>query len=224
MKYILGFIIGLLLFSCDHRVKFSEAMPPTVEATGKIPEIFLGTFICESDSSRLYINEYSAIKESHFLFETSIQKVEETENCSLVAGGLYLPGRKECIPFKYISEDSISATIYELDTIFSFRENEVVKYYKGHLFVSFNNEKNEWETWMFTPQSDGTILFEFIAVPDNEKVIKDVTRDYSKRIDANEKVHYTLNPSKKEFDEILNKHYLFECDILIPVVLGNLIN
>jgi len=224
MKYFTT-LIGIILFlACDHRVKFADAMPPDIELAESIPDVFLGTFICESDSSRLYINENSAVKESHYLFETSIQRIRETENCSLVAGGLYLPGRQECIPFKYIDGDSVSATVYELDTIFAFRENEAAKYYKGHLFVNYNNEKGEWDTWMFTPQTNGTILFEFIAVPDNERKIIDVTKDFVKRTDANEKIHYTLNPTKKEFDQILNRDYLFECDILTPVNLELNIN
>ncbi|MBT8234458.1 MAG: hypothetical protein HKO66_02135 [Saprospiraceae bacterium] len=221
MRKLFFLLLMLILISCDHRVKFSSAMPPEVEDLASIPESFLGTFICESDSSRLMIDKFSAVQESYYLFETTVARIKETENCSIADGGLYLPGRKTCIPFEYLTEDSIRAKVYEIDTLFAFRKNEIAKYDKGHLFINYKNDLAQWDTWIFTPQEDGNILFEFVAVPDNERKIKDVTNNYIKKIDDREKVHYTLNPTKKEFDEIINKGYLFECDILIPVNFEN---
>ena len=216
MKYLF-LLIAIILTACDHRVKFADPMPPEIDIESTIPDFFLGTYVCESDSSRLHVDKYMAIKETYYIFETSVAEVNETENCSLVAGGLYLLGRKECIPFEFISEDSISAKVYDLDTIFAFRKDEVMKYHLGHLFINYMNKNQEWETWRFTPQLDGSIAFEFLAIPNDEEKIKRAAYDYETRIDSMEKVHYILNPTKKEFEEILTKDYMFQCDILVPI-------
>ena len=134
---LLGFLLILLTaISCEPAVVFKDAMPPEVDAITTIPKQFHGVYMCESDSSRIYIERDHAVQESYYQFITSVERVRESEDCSIVAGGLYLPGRKECIPFEWINEDSITAKVYELDTLFEFADDEVMKLYRGHLFLN----------------------------------------------------------------------------------------
>ncbi|NNF21497.1 MAG: hypothetical protein HKN67_06120, partial [Saprospiraceae bacterium] len=181
-----------------------------------IPVLFHGVFMCESDSSRIYIGKYSAVKESYYEFVTSLDKVRESEDCSIAAGGLYLPGRKECVPFEYVNEDSISAKVYELDTIFAFKDKQVAKYYKGHLFLNEQNDNKNWVTWLLSPQEDGRLVLDLIVVPDKKKEVEEITFDYE-TVKEKEKVKFIINPTLVEFERILDREYFLECDILTPV-------
>ncbi len=218
MKTLKILFISIIVFaSCESAVVFQDAMPPGVEAITEVPELFHGVYVCESDSSRIYIEKYDAVQESFYEFVTSIMRVRETEDCSIVAGGLYLPGRKECIPFEYINEDSISAKVYELDTLFSFQNDEIAKFYNGHLFLNKQNEEQNWITRMLTPQQGGSLILELITVPDNKRKVEEITIDYSTREIKKDNIQYIINPTLVEFERILDKEYTLECDILHPV-------
>lgn len=217
MKKRYVFILSLIILTaCEPSVVFKDAMPPDIPSVNEIPKSFHGVFMCESDSSRIYIDRFSAVKESYYEFVTSIEKVMESEDCSIAAGGLYLPGRKECVPFEYVSEDSISAKVYELDTIFGFNENQIAKHYKGHLFLNEQNENKNWVTWLLSPQEDGKLVLELIVVPDRKKEVEEITFDYE-TVKEKEKVKYIINPTLVEFERILNQEYFLECEILTPV-------
>ena len=222
MKHIhFIFILFLILTGCEPAVVFKDAMPPGVDPVTTVPKIFRGVYVSENDSARIYIEKDLAVQESFYEFVTSVARVHETEDCSIVAGGLYLPGRKECIPFEYINEDSITAKVYELDTIFSFDKDEVAKYYKGHLFLNLKSDSNNWICWMLTPQQDGSITLELIDIPDNKRKIEEISIDYETRNKDKKDVQYIINPTLVEFDKILEKEYTRKYDVLRPVNLEN---
>lgn len=217
------FILSLTFFlsACEINVFFKEASPPGVESISSIPGTFQGVYICESDSSRLYASTNVIYQESYVEFVTTLQNVKETESCSILNQGLYLPGRKECVPFEYIGEDSIRAKIYTIDTLFHFKpEKEVAKFYKGRLFLNKKSELDDWLTWMVTPNSDGTLLWELIKVPNDIDDLVDITHSIKDRpvfkLDKDEK-QYIINPTLVEFDKILENDYLIKCDVLTPV-------
>jgi len=217
MQGIIGFATLLMLVSCVPNVLFQEAVPPGVDAINEVPENFQGVFVCESDSSRIYADRFVVYNESYHMFVTAIDRVNETENCSIVAGGLYLPGRKECIPFEYIGEDSIQAKVYSIDTLFSFKDTEVMKLYKGRLFMNYQNDQNEWITYMISPMEDGAMNWEIIDVPDKVHTVEEITHDYKTRKNEDDETMYIIKPTLVEFDRILQKGYSSQCDILTPI-------
>lgn len=221
MKNLL-FVFSLLLLvfaSCELDVYFADANPPGIEALNVIPQSFIGSFECESDGSRIHTNKRLIVQEFSRIFETSVAKVRETEECTIVAGGLYLPGRKECIPFEYINEDSIRATIYTIDTLFSFSDTEIAKEYKGRLFLNVKNELSEWITFMVSPQSDGSLLWEVIDVPTNIKKLEDVSQSFTTRVNSHDETKYTITTTLANFEDIISNDYKRECDVLYPIEL-----
>lgn len=218
MKGYLYLIFIVLLAACEPDVKFAKALPPEVETIAEIPIQFQGTYMCESDSSRVFINRETIILESYYEFITSVSEVQETEDCSIVAGGLYLPGRKECIPFEYLSEDSIKARVYDLDTLIGIDiMSEALKMYKGHLYINKLNEDQNWSSWILSPQEDGGLLFSVVDVPDKKERVEEITFDYETRKKSSDEIEYVLNPSLVEFDRILDKDFITECEVLTPV-------
>lgn len=217
-------IVRLLVFtsfigfvSCEMDVMFHEALPPKVELINAIPETFQGVYLCESDSSLIYANENVIYRESYFTFITSVHRVRETENCSIVAGGLYLPGRKECVPFEYIDENTIIAKVYSIDTLFSFSNQEAMKLYKGALFVNYENAKNEWVSFMISPIEGDKLKWEIIDVPSKIKNIKAITHEYKEKRYKDDHMQYILKPTLVEFERILERKHITQFDILIPV-------
>lgn len=218
MKTITFIIILIIsLVSCKPKVLFINSMPPVIDALTEIPAEFQGVFICESDSARIYSERKVIYEESYYEFTTTLDKIEETEHCSVVAGGLYLPGRKECLPFKYLNEDTIVAQIYEIDTLFDITKDEVAKLYKGRLFLNLKSAQHEWVTFMITPQLDGSMLWEIITIPDSIKDIENVSHDYYTKMDKDSVPQHILNPTLMEFDKIIDKNYTRKFDYLIPV-------
>jgi len=207
----------LLLAACQPNVMFQEAVPPGIKAIKKIPNHFQGVYLCESDSSLIYTDANVVYKESYHMFITPISRVRQSEECKIVAGGLYLPGRKECIPFEYVGKDSIQAKVYSIDTLFNFRDNEVMKLYKGRLFMNYINEYKEWVTFMISPMGEGYMKWEMIDVPDQVKKVEDITAEYKTRLNKDDETMYIIKPTLVEFDKILENDYTVLCDVLIPV-------
>ena len=216
---LIGCFIAILFlsFSCRPAVQFSEAIPPETEALKEIPEQYRGVFICESDSSRLYANKYELVQESYYYFITTLNDIRQNTNCSLKAGGLYLPGRKLCIPIESIRGDTITAKIYEVDTLFSFSNNDVAKLYKGRLFLNVLSQDRHWVTFMISPNVDGSMNWDLIDIPDKIKKIEEITPDYKQELTHDSIDLFIINPTLIEFEKILNKNYFRECDYLIPV-------
>lgn len=220
LKYL--FFISLLYFiSCEPNVLFQEAVPPEVLAIDRLPEEFQGVYMCESDSSRMYADDFIIYNESYHQFVTTLDRIKDTEHCSIIAGGLYLPGRKECIPFEYISEDTITAKVYSIDTLFAFRDNEILKLYKGRLFMNYKNGLDEWVTFMISPMEDGAMNWELIDIPDRVRKVEAITQDYSVRVNVDDEKKYIIKPNLVEFERILDKNYLRPCDVLYPINLEN---
>lgn len=206
-----------MIISCKPNVLFQEAVPPGVDTISKIPANFQGVYMCESDSSRMYAEENVIYNETYRMFVTPISRVTEREDCSIVAGGLYLPGRKECIPFEYVNEDTIMAKIYSIDTLFSFKNTEAMKLYKGHLFMNYKNKLDEWVTYMITPMEDGAMNWELIDIPDKVKNVEAITHEYKTRKNKDDETMFIIKPTLVEFDRILRQDYMTPCDILIPI-------
>jgi len=217
MKYILITFLVVGSLSCFPDVLFEEALPPGIEAIYQIPDLYHGQYLCEGDSSIMHIESDMAYVESYNQFITTIDKVQATENCSILAGGLYLPGRQSCIPIERINGDTIIGYFYSIDTLFSFQDDELLKNYKGRLYLNYLSSRSYWSTFVITPNSDGTLLWELIDVPDNDQKIEDITSDYKPIRDSKERTKYVMNPTLMEFEKILERDYMNRCDLLIPI-------
>lgn len=219
---ILIFLVGVFLIvsSCNLNVMFKDAMPPNIDPVESIPKVFQGVYICESDSSLMYIFSDRVCRESYFQFKMCTRQVDEIEGCEISQNEIILPYRTDAIPFEYFDKDSIIATIHSYDTLFYFSDQTVAKVYRGRLFLNVENEADEWVTFMLTPQVGGAIALELINIPDEIETIEEITIDYTERAQRNGNTLYVLNPTLVEFDKILENNYTTECNVLHPVVIN----
>ena len=211
--------IMILLSSCDSNVVFEEAMPEHIEALKTIPEEFQGIYICSSDSSILYAHENVIFIESYFRFYTTLDQVNETENCSIMDNALYLPGREECASFTYISEDTISVKVTFLDTLFGFRNFEQVKLYKGRLIFNLLDKSEHWTSFIVSPKEDGSLSFVMIDLSKDLDGLKDLKyKELLKdNVGVEKKNQYLIKPTLIEFNKLLERELTMICDSLVPI-------
>ena len=212
------YLITLVLFvGCIPNVLFKEALPPDIQAISEFPIEMIGTYVCESDGNIIEITKEAIIKEEYYTVTMPITEIGQSETCAIVDGSLHIEGRQECIPFTYVSEDTISAQVFDLDTLFS-TQTSVLKMYRGHLFVNTLGSDKAWITFMVSHGKYGDLIWKLILVPDEIEQINEITSDVSIVKSEEDKMEkYIINPSLKEFDYILNKDFTIECEQLTPI-------
>lgn len=215
---IIIIIISLIQFSCEPNLVFTEPMPPSknIEPLQKFPEELIGIFNWEFDQSYFLIDDNIIYQELWYTSVSSIDDIKETESCTILDGGIYHEDLQECIPFEYISENSILSTFVEVDTVFNFSDNEVAKMYKGNLFLNYRNNKNQWTTHILNPNPDGSLTWETLYVPD-DRSIDDFIQKYDVELKRDSSYKYIANPTTKEFEKLLENDFGDKLFILYPV-------
>lgn len=221
VSYVLGLMFLLCLSSCDPGVVFADSNPPGVETIDQIPEPFLGSFVCSSDSAFIHIKSRSIIRETKYQLISSLDDVRDSENCAIVDGGLHVPGRDECFPFEYITDDTIMVDLYTLDTVFIFDEIEELKYHEELLFLNTKLTSGNWMTWTLQLLDDGSLSFELVTIPADEDIVKDLSANYDTDVLDRDKPQYILSPTMEEFDYILSHGFRSTCEILTPINIEN---
>ena len=215
--FILCVYVIFISMACESSVVFTDSNPPSVPLINEIPNKYHGLYMCQSDSSLIRVQRYNILLESQNTLITSVNTIVESEHCSIVDGGLYLPDLSEVIPFEYINDDSIKAQVYYLDTLYSFEVGEEAKYYKGQLFLNTKDVEGHWDTWVIKASEDGNLEFSSLSIPPNKELVESLTEDYSTRKIRDKRIQYILSPTLIEFDEILSRDFELECEILIPI-------
>jgi len=132
---ILIFISLLIPFACSPPVVFEQAYPIDQQDLIAIPVSYQGSFICESDSALVIIDDRTiTLHRSHF-FDSNIKYIEEREECKLVDDKMYVSGRLECIPITMVNDSVVRGTYREVDTIFVMREGSNARLHNGHLVI-----------------------------------------------------------------------------------------
>jgi|GEM_PF-1173224 len=210
--------LTFISFGCDTNVMFEDAMPPNVDIITTIPSSYQGTYLCESDSSIIHATNRSLVRESFLRFSSPIDQVRETEGCEIKNDSLFMPWSDVCLPFDYINDSTITATVHKFDTLFKFRKEEIAKYYKGRVFLNaqiYNDKK--WVTSMLTKQEDGSVKWEQIQMPEDIEKVTAITPDFETKKTRKDETIYILNPTLVEFDKILEKNYVRQCDVFTPI-------
>lgn len=215
-----------IAFSCTPPVVFEQAYPSGQQDLTSIPEIFQGSFICESDSALIIIKEHDITMHKTQYFDTPTKYIEEREDCKVVDDKMYVSGRLECIPVTMVNDTVIRGIVKETDTLFVIQEGSIARLYKGHLVINQKIKDKEWAISLLTPESGGDITFKAI---NNKTKIKNIAKvTHTKDITTKNDKHprYVVNPTMTEFDALLADEKIFiECEYLTKVkVADNYLN
>lgn len=217
MKY-LYLLVGLVfIVSCEPKVLFQKALPPEGQKLKSIPANFQGVFYSECDTTILHALDNVIYTEGFFQFKTTLGRIEEEPGCRISDQGMYLRGVNECVPFEYINEDTILVNVVQKDTMFFISDEQVAKLYKGSLYLNHKDENGNWIVSTVTPDEKGRLHWSLIDIPNKVDKIKEITKDYSSYTRDDKEEIFVINPTQIEFDQLLNKEYLTECDVFIPL-------
>ncbi len=220
MKYWICLSLLGMLFSCEPKVVFDHTQPTGIDPIEEIPERYWGSYRCQSDSTLVIIEPHIAYQQYNYQIKMTIDQIEETENCSLADGGLYLPGRKQCYPIKYIHEDTVVGYVTDIDTLFSFSDDQVIKPYRGALIINQQLESDDWIIWTLGVNTDGSLQLNYLDLPEEIENIAEISADYDKVQRSKDIEQYVIRPTMREFDDLITTaDYQLECDVLIPVSL-----
>jgi len=217
MKYII-YLFGLtLLLSCEPKVLFQKALPPDGKVLTSIPETFRGVYFSECDTTILHATENVIYTEGYFQFKTTLARIKEEPGCSISDKGMYLRGTKECVPFEYVNEDTVLVKLVQKDTMFFISDEQVAKLYKGNLYLNHKEKNGSWLSSIVEPDEQGHLHWSIIDVPNKEEKVKEITTDYKSYTRDDDEEIFVMNPTQLEFEQLLNKDYLKECDVYIPL-------
>lgn len=219
MKPIYFILAALFMFACETKVMFKNAIPPEGKVLRTIPTPFLGVYYSQCDSTILHALPDVIYKEGYFEFTTTTAKIQEEKGCRIADNGMYLRGTKECVPFEYVNGDTINVKLIQKDTLFVISEHQVAKLYEGHLYLNHKDNNHNWIASRVTPRADGSLLWELVDVPNRVEKVREITKDYQSYIRRDDEEIFVLNPTQIEFETLLNKGYLRECDVFIPLTL-----
>lgn len=217
LKYCSVAIVGISFFSCGPNVYFKKALPPDVEATSVIPDKYCGLYFFESDSTRIIVQADMIITESIINYRTTLSKIEESDNCKISDIGVHLRGRKECFPFEYVSGDTILVKVSEMDTLFSFLEEDVLKLYEDKIYLNFLNAKNEWITMVLMDGDDEGFVMYLLNVDNKERVVKSITDNYTSSFKNDSTEIFIIDPTALEFKKLMQRKHLSFYDKIIPL-------
>lgn len=216
-------LIAVTLFwSCSEPpVVFGEAQPQGVDNDPYILPIYQGVFLCESDSSIVYVKNQTIHKEKAFDIRTTIQEIEEMEEVELRGTELHVIDQNRSVPVE-IQGDSIFSSITLRDTLLQLGPKQTIRFFKGHLVLSKEIIPKKWEVLILSLDNNLDLILSDALYPTDLQQLQSITpvQDLS----TEDKVQFKITPTIMEFDQILNERLIFEaCDqytrIHLPVIM-----
>ena len=208
-------VLALFLMGCEPGLVYENAVPPGLDNLTDIPELYRGSFVCSSDSTHVYVTDKAIIEEYYHQFVTSIDKIDESDNCVIVGRGIHFKDQQVCVPFEYISYRLVTGKIYKVDTLFSISDKQVLRSYKGHLFFNYQMPQGNWVATMLTPTDDAGFHLRLLDMNEDVSKINAVSAQVETRELKDEKIQYIINPTLVEFDQIMDAPNRTACEKFI---------
>lgn len=208
-KLLFASVFIFAVFSCTSPIVFDDAYPKDVDGLSYIPEYYQGLYMCESDNTLIVINESSIYAESGYFIEASIEDILAREQCTIEDGEIYLSEIGECLPFEYISEDSVRVQLYDIDTLFRISDQAKMKPYKGSLVVSQQIENDDWIITLLSMDAYGNISYRAITEDFDLEEVESITDPKQISVDRNGEPIYQVKPTRSEFDAMFESKKIF---------------
>ncbi len=211
--------VGLVLVlwvGCDEPgVVFKSPQPEGLRAEPFINPVFRGKFICDSDSSVVYIKNDIIYKEKLYAFEVTTPALDTLWDLEMRGDRLYSKKLDQYMPMFY-KDDTIRSRVRKRDTLFLMGENHILKSFKGNQILNRKLDNRKWEVFILSLDDQFNLRLFLARLPENIHALKAITR--VEDISTREQVQIRIRPTVMEFEEILNQELIFdECDIFYRV-------
>jgi len=217
VTFLIVVVLTLFMSGCEPGLVYEKAVPPGLDNLTEIPELYQGSFLCNTDSTRVYVTDKAIIEEYYHQFVTSIDKIDESENCVIVGRGIHFKDQQVCVPFEYISDRLVTGKIYKVDTLFSISPKQVLRTYKGHLFFNYQMPQGNWVATMLTPTDDAGFKLRLLDMNEDVTKIEATSAQVKTKELKDDKIQYIINPTLVEFDNIMEAPNRTACEKFIRI-------
>ena len=220
-SYVYGLIgVILMMVACTPPVVFDQPYPIDESNLETLPNLYQGSFICESDSSLLLIQDYEIMIRKENYFTLPLKYIEEREDCNMDGNEMFVSGRAECIPVEFVNDSTVRGIVIEHDTLFAMKEKSVARMYEGHLVLSQEVKDDEWAVSFLSLEPNADVVYRAITDKTKIKAVGKVTSVENITTLEDKNNRYKIKPTMKQFDELFHNEEVFiECEYLTRVQL-----
>lgn len=164
-KIILGISFAfLMLSSCgEPQAIFESSQPVFIKPRKKFPWRFRGTYVDSSMQDTVFITEQSLIKSIH---HTMVAQLNEIDSSHFDKDAFI-----ENTTIEYLTKDVIRFHFQKRDTVFTISEFNLLKRFKGSLFLSHMVNVNNWTVKQLS-LSKGILQVGKISGPQDIELLK----------------------------------------------------
>jgi hypothetical protein len=190
--------------SCGPEVRFKEPQPVGKRNLNFIPKNYRGLYINLSDSSILRVSSDLITKEWDEISTLTKEEMQEEFDTILLHDTVMQFAENWYIDFK-IHGDSTTIHSYGLDTIFFRSDSQLVRKYKGHLFLNYHNRDDLWGVKIMSNDKEYLDLKDLVSVSEIDS-LKDIIAIDTIVDNSSSKIkQFLLKPNRREVEEILNR-------------------
>jgi hypothetical protein len=206
MKYFKFILLTFIIVSCKQipEVRFLEPQPISKKNIQTIPKDYWGKYLNKIDSSILTIDSRMIINEKFESSKTSIIEMQQELDTTIQDDTQIKLGTNWTMNIK-IKDDSALITSYLIDTIFQISQSQLLRSFKGYLFLNYKDIDSTWRVKTLRLEN-GKLDFGSLVNVNQIDTLKEVTRIVTSIDTSSNRVnHYDLNPKRKELKEILEQ-------------------
>lgn len=207
-RTLIAFGVGLL-FACQPSVIFGEPQPADTEPLSEIPRDYQGIYWCKVDSVSMFVDDHAFIKRKEFMIKLTKAEIDSSNDLELRNGRLFVSDWETDFPADEKGDTVISKIVIR-DTIFSIRDEQILKPYKGHLIMNTKLEDNAWAVLVASHKGAGLLSLARAEIPENLEQLDSITalKKLTESNDFQKQIYIT--PTAKQFGYILERGVLFD--------------
>mgnify|MGYP001182264527 CR=1 FL=1 len=201
-------ILGLLtmLFSCKNDqlsnsyIYFDQPQPTEVESITSFPKKFTGIF-GRDYSNLLKVESKYVIKVEIESFDATKEQLDSLPECEFKNNSVYDKATQKAYK-TFVKNDTIQWEVEQLDTIFSFAENESAKIYKSSLILNAAIE-GKYQVNIIKFDFSSNKYIQLGTRKDFTRIKKLLKIPFDANVESNDTTYVVLKPSRSDFRKLL---------------------
>lgn len=194
-------LVSLLSVSCNERISFDEAQPSQAKVLSEIPEKYQGNYFDHDDSTFIVINSHTVVENE--IIEVAepvdeiLENIDDDDFVKIVSqtdSELKIRIWGNEIETFQLRNDSIFGTLTLPDTLFSLKQNDVLKSHKDYDYLNILNSDGDYYVRKVSLQDDLLTIYKMKAI-DELVDIKQIKRADTTTVKG-------LKPTKRQFKKL----------------------
>lgn len=200
-KFTCLILICICAISCNERVSFDEAQPAQAKALSEIPEKYQGNYFDHEDSTFIVINSHTVVENeiieiaepANEIFE-DISEEDFVKIVSQTDSEIKVSIWGNEVETFQLRNDSIFGILTLPDTLFSLRQNDVLKSYNDYDYLNILNSDGDYYLRKVSLQDDLLTIYKMKSI-DELVDIKQIKRADTTTVKG-------LRPTKRQFKKL----------------------